>query len=43
VTSKAAVLGPTGLQVGVAMADFDGNGIFEQIDSVTIAGEAVYW
>jgi hypothetical protein len=35
------VLGPTGLQVGVAMADFDGNGSFEQIDSVTIAGEAV--
>jgi hypothetical protein len=35
------VLGPTGLQVGVAMADFDGNGTFEQIDAVTIAGTAV--
>jgi len=35
------VLGPTGLQVGVALADFDGNGTFEQIDAVTIAGTAV--
>ena len=35
------VPGPTGLQVGVAMADFNGDGSFEQIDSVTIAGEAV--
>ena len=34
------VPGPTGLQVGVAMADFDGEGTFEQIDSVTIAGTA---
>src|SRR5580693_10225953 len=34
------VTGPTGLQVGVAMADFDGEGSFEQIDSVTIAGTA---
>jgi hypothetical protein len=33
------VSGPTGLQVGVAMADFDGDGTFRQIDSVTIAGE----
>ncbi|MGA3226359.1 MAG: hypothetical protein ABSC65_21510 [Acidobacteriaceae bacterium] len=33
------VSGPTGLQVGVAMADFDGDGTFQQIDSVTIAGE----
>jgi hypothetical protein len=35
------VPGPTGLQVGVAMADFDGNGSFEQIDTVTIAGTVV--
>jgi hypothetical protein len=35
------VTGPTGLQVGVAMADFDGEGSFEQIDSVTIAGTAL--
>jgi hypothetical protein len=35
------VPGPTGLQVGVAMADFDGDGSFEQIDAVTIAGTAV--
>ena len=33
------VPGPTGLQVGVAMADFNGNGTFEQIDAVTIAGK----
>ena len=33
------VPGPTGLQIGVAMADFDGEGSFEQIDSVTIAGK----
>jgi hypothetical protein len=33
------VPGPTGLQVGVAMADFDGDGSFEQIDTVTINGE----
>jgi hypothetical protein len=37
----AGATGPTGLQRGVAMADFDGNGSFEQIDSVTIAGDAV--
>ena len=36
----SGVPGPTGLQVGVAMADFDGEGTFEQIDSVTIAGTA---
>jgi hypothetical protein len=35
------VTGPTGLQVGVAMADFDGEGTFEQVDTVTIAGTAV--
>jgi hypothetical protein len=39
--SVTGVPGPTGLQVGVAMADFNGDGSFEQIDSVTIAGEAV--
>jgi hypothetical protein len=37
----SGVPGPTGLQVGVAMADFDGDGTFEQIDAVTIAGTAV--
>jgi hypothetical protein len=35
------VMGPTGPQVGVAMANFDGNGTFEQIDTVTINGEVV--
>jgi hypothetical protein len=33
------VPGPTGLQVGVALADFNGDGSFEQIDTVTINGE----
>ncbi len=33
--------GPTGPQVGVAMADFDGEGTFQQIDTVTINGEVV--
>jgi hypothetical protein len=33
--------GPTGPQVGVAMADFYGDGTFEQIDTVTINGEVV--
>jgi hypothetical protein len=33
--------GPTGLQVGVAMARFDGKGAFTQIDTVTINGEVV--
>jgi hypothetical protein len=37
----SGVTGPTGLQVGVAMANFDGEGTFEQIDTVTIAGTAV--
>jgi hypothetical protein len=37
----AGVTGPTGLQVGVAMANFDGEGTFEQTDTVTIAGTAV--
>ena len=35
------VTGPTGPQVGVAMADFYGDGTFEQIDTVTINGEVV--
>jgi hypothetical protein len=39
--TKLAGLGPTGLQVGVAMADFDGRGTFTQIDTVTIDGEVV--
>jgi hypothetical protein len=39
--TKLLAPGPTGLQVGVAMADFNGDGSFEQIDSVTIAGVAV--
>ncbi len=36
------LVGPpfTGAQVGVAMAHFDGNGNFHQIDSVTIGGNA---
>ena len=34
------VMGPTGPQVGVAMADFNGNGTFEQIDTVTINGRS---
>ena len=29
---------PTGLQVGVAMASFDGQGNFQQIDAVTVDG-----
>jgi hypothetical protein len=33
--------GPTGPQIGVAMANFDGEGTFEQIDTVTINGEVV--
>jgi hypothetical protein len=39
--TKLAGLGPTGLQVGVAMADFDGKGTFTQNDTVTINGEVV--
>ena len=30
--------GPTGAQVGIAMAHFDGNGNFTQIDTITIGG-----
>jgi hypothetical protein len=37
----AGVTGPAGLQVGVAMANFDGEGTFEQTDTVTIAGTGV--
>jgi hypothetical protein len=33
--------GPTGPQVGVAMAKFDGKGGFTQIDTVTVSGEVV--
>ena len=39
--TKLAGLGPTGPQLGVAMADFDGKGTFTQIDTVTIDGEVV--
>lgn len=39
--TKLAGLGPTGPQVGVAMAQFDGKGGFTQIDTVTINGEVV--
>jgi hypothetical protein len=33
--------GPVGQQVGVAMAQFDGNGGFTQTDTVTVAGTVV--
>ena len=39
--TKLAGLGPTGPQVGVAMAEFDGEGNFTQIDTVTINGVVV--
>jgi hypothetical protein len=41
--TKLSGMGPTGPQVGVAMAHFDGNtpGHFTQIDTVTINGEVV--
>lgn len=39
--TKLGGLGFVGQQVGVAMATFDGTGNFTQIDSVTIAGNAV--
>ena len=32
---------PTGSQVGVAMAEFDGSGNFSQVDTVTINGYVV--
>jgi hypothetical protein len=37
--TKLAGMGPTGSQIGVAMADFSGKGTFTQIDTVTINGE----
>lgn len=39
--TKLGGKGPTGQQVGVAMTQFDGNGNFTQIDTVTINGEVV--
>jgi hypothetical protein len=39
--TKLAGMGFVGQQVGVAMATFQGNGNFTQIDSVTIGGNAV--
>jgi hypothetical protein len=38
---KLAGPGPVGLQVGVALATYDGVGGFTQIDTVTINGEVV--
>jgi len=39
--TKLGGLGPVGTQVGVAMAHFDGQGGFSQIDTVTIDGLVV--
>lgn len=39
--NKLGGQGPTGPQVGVAMAEFDGKGGFTQVDTVTISGEVV--
>jgi hypothetical protein len=39
--TKLGGAGPVGPQVGVAMAQFDGNGNFSQIDTVTIDGTVV--
>jgi len=39
--TKLGGLGPVGQQVGVAMAQFFGDGTFTQIDTVTIAGNVV--
>jgi hypothetical protein len=39
--TKLGGLGPTGPQVGVAMADFDGKGNLTQTDTVTIDGIVV--
>lgn len=39
--TKLAGPGPTGLQEGVAMAEFDGRGNLTQIDTVTIGGAVV--
>jgi len=38
VGDKLGGAGPTGPQVGVAVATFDGHGNFHQIDAVTVAG-----
>src|ERR1022692_1290528 len=39
--TKLGGTGPIGQQVGVAMTQFDGQGSFTQIDTVTVAGEVV--
>jgi hypothetical protein len=39
--TKLGGKGPTGLQAGVAMTEFDGSGKFTQIDTVTIGGLVV--
>ena len=39
--NKLGGQGPTGLQVGVAMTQFDGKGGLTQIDTVTVSGEVV--
>ncbi len=39
--TKLGGMGFVGQQVGVALAQFDGNGNFTQIDTVTIAGNVV--
>ena len=39
--NKLSGPGPVGPQVGVAMAHFDGNGGFTQVDTVTIGGNVV--
>jgi hypothetical protein len=39
--TKLGGQGPTGPQIGVAMAQFDGNGNFTQTDTVTINGQVV--
>jgi len=39
--NKLAGMGGTGLQVGVAMTEFDGKGGLSQIDTVTIDGKVV--
>ena len=39
--NKLGGLGPVGPQVGVAMTEFDGNGGFTQVDTITIGGHVV--
>jgi hypothetical protein len=39
--TKLGGLGPTGLQVGVALTEFNGKGTLTQIDTVTIDGKVV--